>query len=430
MKKCIVILVLGVISSLVVFCTPAMAQIQMSIVPSKQKIELEEQTEINILLREAPVAALSLEIVWDQNKLEYRRGPENANVSQGRVLYTWVSSNGKNVSNLEIGGFIFRAKQEGTASIVVTGDFYREDGTKLEISSQNIELQIGQEKLQLAEENNEIAQWQIEDTTTAKLAVMRLGYEGISPDFSPDIHEYYLTVPEEITNIDVTAIAQNQEATVTIMGNTNIKQGMNTIQIEVQSADKTNTEVYTIYVTNTPQKEQANANLETLAIRQGTLTPEFDANITHYTVELAKEIEALEILAIPQSLSATVNVQGGQQLQIGDNTITVEVTAENKITTKKYEIIAHRRNAEEQVLWEKEQEEEKQQLSNVLQTQKINSNFVEEEQQFTEEQETKKQEETVSLQRPQGKIIVVTGILFLILLGWLGYRKYKKQKKT
>ena len=430
MKKCIVILVLGVISSLVVFCTPAMAQIQMSIVPSKQKIELEEQTEINILLREAPVAALSLEIVWDQNKLEYRRGPENANVSQGRVLYTWVSSNGKNVSNLEIGGFIFRAKQEGTASIVVTGDFYREDGTKLEISSQNIELQIGQEKLQLAEENNEIAQWQIEDTTTAKLAVMRLGYEGISPDFSPDIHEYYLTVPEEITNIDVTAIAQNQEATVTIMGNTNIKQGMNTIQIEVQSADKTNTEVYTIYVTNTPQKEQANANLVTLAIRQGTLTPEFDANITHYTVELAKEIEALEILAIPQSLSATVNVQGGQQLQIGDNTITVEVTAENKITTKKYEIIAHRRNAEEQVLWEKEQEEEKQQLSNVLQTQKINSNFVEEEQQFTEEQETKKQEETVSLQRPQGKIIVVTGILFLILLGWLGYRKYKKQKKT
>lgn len=430
MKKCIVILVLGVISSLVVFCTPAMAQIQMSIVPSKQKIELEEQTEINILLREAPVAALSLEIVWDQNKLEYRRGPENANVSQGRVLYTWVSSNGKNVSNLEIGGFIFRAKQEGTASIVVTGDFYREDGTKLEISSQNIELQIGQEKLQLAEENNEIAQWQIADTTTAKLAVMRLGYEGISPDFSPDIHEYYLTVPEEITNIDVTAIAQNQEATVTIMGNTNIKQGMNTIQIEVQSADKTNTEVYTIYVTNTPKKEQANANLETLAIRQGTLTPEFDANITHYTVELAKEIEALEILAIPQSLSATVNVQGGQQLQIGDNTITVEVTAENKITTKKYEIIAHRRNAEEQVLWEKEQEEEKQQISNVLQTQKINSNFVEEEQQFTEEQETKKQEETVSLQRPQGKIIVVTGILFLILLGWLGYRKYKKQKKT
>lgn len=430
MKKCIVILVLGVISSLVVFCTPAMAQIQMSIVPSKQKIELEEQTEINILLREAPVAALSLEIVWDQNKLEYRRGPENANVSQGRVLYTWVSSNGKNVSNLEIGGFIFRAKQEGTASIVVTGDFYREDGTKLEISSQNIELQIGQEKLQLAEENNEIAQWQIEDTTTAKLAVMRLGYEGISPDFSPDIHEYYLTVPEEITNIDVTAIAQNQEATVTIMGNTNIKQGMNTIQIEVQSADKTNTEVYTIYVTNTPKKEQANANLETLAIRQGTLTPEFDANITHYTVELAKEIEALEILAIPQSLSATVNVQGGQQLQIGDNTITVEVTAENKMTTKKYEIIVHRRNAEEQVLWEKEQEEEKQQISNVLQTQKINSNFVEEEQQFTEEQETKKQEETVSLQRPQGKIIVVTGILFLILLGWLGYRKYKKQKKT
>ncbi len=430
MKKCIVILVLGVISSLVVFCTPAMAQIQMSIVSSKQKIELEEQTEINILLQEAPVAALSLEIVWDQNKLEYRRGPENANVSQGRVLYTWVSSNGKNVSNLEIGGFIFRAKQEGTASIVVTGDFYREDGTKLEISSQNLELQIGQEKLQLAEENNEIAQWQIEDTTTAKLAVMRLGYEGISPDFSPDIHEYYLTVPKEITNIDVTAIAQNQEATVTIMGNTNIKQGMNTIQIEVQSADKTNTEVYTIYVTNTPKKEQANANLETLAIRQGTLTPEFDANITHYTVDLAKEIEALEILAIPQSLSATVNVQGGQQLQIGDNRIIVEVTAENKITTKKYEIIAHRRNAEEQVLWEKEQEEEKQQLSNVLQTQKINSNFVEEEQQFTEEQETKKQEETVSLQRPQGKIIVVTGILFLILLGWLGYRKYKKQKKT
>ena len=109
---------------------------------------------------------------------------------------------------------------------------------------------------------------------------------------------------------------------------------------------------YKIYVTKTTNVELANANLEILAVREGFLNPEFDYNITNYKVEIPNQTEKIEILAIPQSQKATVSISGNNEMKVGNNVIQINVIAEDGITNKKYELIVHRRNEQEELkIW-------------------------------------------------------------------------------
>lgn len=153
-----------------------------------------------------------------------------------------------------------------------------------------------------------------------------------------------------------------------------MKIGKNITQIHVTSEDKTKEEVYKIYVTKTTNIEQANANLETLAVREAFLNPEFDYNITNYKIEIPNETEKIEILAIPQSQKATVSIIGNNEMKVGNNAIQINVIAEDGITNKKYELIVHRRNEQEELQYEQEREIEAERLSAILEEQNNNIN--------------------------------------------------------
>lgn len=175
-----------------------------------------------------------------------------------------------------------------------------------------------------------------------------------------------------INNLGITAIPENPSATVTITGNKNLKMGENVIDIKVESKDKSKTSIYKIYVTKTNNIELANANLQTLAIRQGVLEPEFDSNMTKYKVEIANNIDKIDILAIPQKENATVKIIGNVDIKEGDNQIQVVVLAENGTTNKKYDVIVHRRNQEEEQKYEEERNYQAERLSTILEEEKEN----------------------------------------------------------
>ena len=105
---------------------------------------------------------------------------------------------------------------------------------------------------------------------------LRINHEGILPSFSPDITEYYLTVPENINKIDVEAIPENPNLKVEITGNDNLKIGENLITVNVTGED----EIYNIHALKTDNYETLNNNLEVLSIENGLLDPPFDSNIT------------------------------------------------------------------------------------------------------------------------------------------------------
>lgn len=402
----------------------SLADSGINIIANKDVIHKNEITTVKIEIDDISIAAFTIEIYWDRTMLEYMKGPENSNDSEDRILYTWVSENGENKQNVIIEGFEFKGIQEGIANIVVTGEFYNANGEQVEIADSNLQIQVGEKQESLSMQSDETDNMQGNvPNNSSKLSVLRLNQEGISPEFNKDIKEYYLIVNETIKNLEITATPENKNAIVDIIGNKNLKLGKNEIQIKVQSEDKTETSLYKVYVTRTKDINLANANLETLAIRQATLDPEFNARVTHYSTEVANDIDQLDILAIPQNPNAEVNVQTQPKLDIGKNKIVVNVLSEDKITNKTYEVIVYRRNKEEEQKVQEEQKIEAEKLSAILKetnNEEENQNNIEKENSNTAIVEQKKN-------------IIVQIIFFLlviaIIIGSIFWTHYKSKKE-
>ena len=118
------------------------AQNQIQIISDKQTIKKDEEINIKVQITDTPIAACTLEIYFDISKLEYIKGPENSNYSNNRIIYTWVSSTGRNQKELETEKFQFKVLQEENNNIAVFGEFYNEQGEKVEIGNSNIELKV------------------------------------------------------------------------------------------------------------------------------------------------------------------------------------------------------------------------------------------------------------------------------------------------
>jgi hypothetical protein len=242
------------------------------------------------------------------------------------------------------------------------------------------------------------------DKQNTNLSILRLNYVGISPSFQKDVKQYYFIADSSIENIEITVVPENTNATVTITGNTNLIMGKNTITIHIISEDKSTEEDYFVYVTRTQNVETANANLENLAAKQGMLTPEFDKNICTYTLEVENEIENIDILAIPEKQNATVTIEGNDNIKVGDNTIKINVLAEDGITNKEYEITVHRLSTEES---------QETNQSGGVQAEKMSA--------------TIEKEENGKLVVIIEVVVILLGIIFIAYLIYYELKKYRKK---
>lgn len=96
------------------------------------------------------------------------------------------------------------------------------------------------------------------------------------------------------------------------------------------------------YVTSTKPEEKEeeksnNANLKSLVVDGMNITPEFNADVTSYSLEVGNEINEVSIKAEPEDSKSTVDIKGNKDFKVGDNKIAVTVSAEDG-TTKIYEI--------------------------------------------------------------------------------------------
>lgn len=412
MKKQKIFLIIVLIFILLLNINVSFADNEMRIVPDKNTIEAGEEVGINIEIGNKEVQAFTLEIYWDRAVLEYVSGPENSNNLGNRVIYTWINESGKDHDTINIENFNFKALQDGTANITITGEFYNLNGDEIKIDDSSFEVKVGKEE----EKNDEeavIDNTNVSDDNT-NLSILRLDQEGISPDFNKDIKEYYFIANNTINDLGITAIPENIGATVTIAGNKNLKIGENTIDIKVEAKDKSKTSIYKIYVTKTKNIELANANLETLAIRQGVLEPEFDSNMTKYKVEIANDIDKIDILAVPQKENATVKIIGNGEMKEGDNLVQAIVLAENGTTNKKYDVIVHRRNQEEEKKYEEEREYQAERLSTVLEE---------------KQNEQQKNEETQNKSNILFIVILISILAIIVILFIYRYKLNNNNKK-
>lgn len=172
-------------------------------------------------------------------------------------------------------------------------------------------------------------------STDSTLSSLSIAEGAITPEFNKDVKEYAITVPNEVTKLNITATPTDSKATVSVTEYEELKEGENIITISVTAEDGTTKTDYVIKATR-QRKELA---LEKLIIKytnqngevvEVPLTPEFISNIYEYSIEtLEYWVKSLDIEALANIEGATIEISGADSLKEGENVITI--TVKNKI---------------------------------------------------------------------------------------------------
>lgn len=178
-------------------------------------------------------------------------------------------------------------------------------------------------------------------STDSTLSSLSIAEGAITPEFNKDVKEYSITVPNEVTKLNITATPTDSKATVSVTEYEELKEGENIITISVTAEDGTTKTDYVIKATR-QRKELA---LEKLIIKytnqngevvEVPLTPEFISNIYEYSIEtLEYWVKSLDIEALANIEGATIEISGADSLKEGENVITI--TVKNKITMEPQE---------------------------------------------------------------------------------------------
>lgn len=194
-------------------------------------------------------------------------------------------------------------------------------------------------------------------TVTAELAGLVLTWSGMTQnqiEFSASKLVYDLTsytLESSITSCSIAATKANQYQSVRIGGESLISKditlvpGENIIAVEVTAEDGAPTQTYTIML-NRAAPKSANAALAGLSVTKcGTVNIAFSADTTAYgTFTQGYNVASYTVTAEKAESAQTVTINGTAGLEVngalsvGQNTITIEVTAENGITKKDYTI--------------------------------------------------------------------------------------------
>ena len=250
------------------------------------------------------------------------------------------------------------------------------------------------------------------------LKIMRLDKEGLIPEFSPNIKEYYFITDLNINSLDVTAIPQATNANINITGNKNLKKGLNKILIQVTSRDNSNKSIYTINVTKTNDEKAANTNLEMLAIENVTLEPIFDTNILNYNASVSNDTKNLNIFAVPENINGKVEIAKKDELVEGNNIVIVKVTAPNGYSYKNYIINVYKRSTEEDKKLEEEKKENTEKLNTILS------------EQGTELEKSYKKEENTEEKNNMKVIYIITALILIISIEIFVIKMIKNKKNN
>ncbi len=159
----------------------------------------------------------------------------------------------------------------------------------------------------------------------------------LEPAFSPDIIEYAVSVPNELTSFTITGNVQDDDSEVTApVSITAMSVGtVYTAALTVTAEDGTTTKTYTVKAT---RQASANAKLRDIAVATaipdqayGSLEPEFSPSIADYSLSLYNSITDVSLTGLPADMAATVSpaISLSDLVPETPQTATFVVTAEN-----------------------------------------------------------------------------------------------------
>lgn len=211
-------------------------------------------------------------------------------------------------------------------------------------------------------------------TAPSKSNVATLSNLGITPNdfkgFSANKLSYSTEVPNDVETVEIYAKKGQSGQTISGTGKKTLKEGANTFNIVVTAEDGTTKKTYTLTI-NRKAKETSNEitdnttvdepeetedpakagfGLTKLEISGFKLQPQFQTDVFEYNVDLKEDLEKLEIETVATQENATVEITGNENLQDGENIITILVNSEDGQESVAYQIIVNKTVEKQEVM--------------------------------------------------------------------------------
>ena len=189
------------------------------------------------------------------------------NITENKNLYlkSLKLSNKDKIENIDFGTFSIK-KTEYSFQVLyevknIVVEATADDGIKIEVSG-NEDLKVGDNEIviKLTNENNESNEYKLNvkrlnegEIITKEHYLKSLVIGGYTIDFKKNILKYEITIDNQLTKLEITAIPENETDTVKIINNENLENNSK-IEIQVSGEDETNT-TYTINILKEKKSE-------------------------------------------------------------------------------------------------------------------------------------------------------------------------------
>ena len=169
-------------------------------------------------------------------------------------------------------------------------------------------------------------------SSNSKLEKLEIAEGVLSPEFDEEETEYTINLPNEITKLSIAATADHSRATVEIVGNEELKEGENEIEVIVTAEDGSKTTYKITAIRQLPELSLQMLNVYYID-KDGTrvnlvLNPQFVFNTYEYTIleKLPYSVKSLQVEATANREGAEIKITGDSKLQVGTNEILVTIT--------------------------------------------------------------------------------------------------------
>ena len=150
-------------------------------------------------------------------------------------------------------------------------------------------------------------------------------------DFDKTVRVYTIDVPYETSTVDITGTPEEEESVVTGLDVYDLHTGVNDVTITVTYQDKA-TGTYILHINRAKNNDSKLTNLE---VEEGVITPNFDPDVTSYSVTIPYEYDSITpVYTVSDVDNARVEILNNGDLEVDvPKDVTVRVYAEDNTYT-------------------------------------------------------------------------------------------------
>ena len=207
------------------------------------------------------------------------------------------------------------------------------------------------------------ADFSVVEPPSTDAALSGLALSGVDMGtFDPATYSYDVNVGHDLAETTVTPTPNDEGATYVVRrdgvedgdGTVPLAEGSNVISVEVTAEDGQTTKTYIVIVTKAAPPLSNDATLSGLTL-SGVNFGAFDMAATNYAAEVGHDVTESTVTPTASDDGATYVVKLGGvvdadrtvSLAVGENVLTIEVTAEDGQSTKTYTVTVTRADAEQ-----------------------------------------------------------------------------------